>query len=99
MKNGFTSEQANFLVLEVKKYFPEAEIIVFGSRLNGNFTETSDLDICLKSEKPLELSSWAKLESNVAQSDLPFKVDFVDWMRITSDFQKIISKKMIRLER
>lgn len=98
MSRGFTPEQIATVVLLVRAYFPKAEILVFGSRLHGDFKKSSDLDICLRSPTPLKLSEWSKLESDFSQSDLPFKIDVIDWSRISEEFQNIVAGGCLKIE-
>jgi predicted nucleotidyltransferase len=93
MKVPYQKEHQKIIVDLINKYFPGCEISIFGSRADNTFKETSDLDLCLKSSKHLDLANWAKLEEEIAQTDIPFKVDLVDWHRVSPEFQKIISSK------
>lgn len=74
----------------IQKYFPGSRVMAFGSRVRGDFKRYSDLDICIDSGKILPLGRLAQLEEEFSQSDLLYKVDLVDWHRITPEFQKII---------
>ena len=93
---GATEEQLSAVIESIRKYFPSAQILFFGSRANGKFKPTSDLDVCLKDRQPLDLAQWAQLESDLSSSDLPYKVDLVDWSRVTPEFQKIIASSTIQ---
>lgn len=93
MKIPYTEEQKKFLLNTIHKYFPDCEVSVFGSRADNTFKATSDLDLCLKNSMILDLSKWAKLEEEISHSDIPFKVDLVDWFRVSPEFQKIILEK------
>lgn len=50
----------------------------------------SDLDLVLIDSKPLPLSIRAELNHAFSESDLPWKVDLVDWHSISPEFQKVI---------
>lgn len=52
----------------------------------------SDLDFAFKCNEGLELERKFKLEIEFEISDLPYKVDIVDYNRISEEFQKIIDK-------
>jgi type I restriction enzyme S subunit len=56
---------------------PDQEVLAFGSRATFLATPYSDLDLALKSEKPLILSLLANLRDACSSSDLTFKVDIV----------------------
>jgi predicted nucleotidyltransferase len=97
MKPWISSNDQNKIIDLIRIYFPDSEIYFFGSRVSGGFKETSDLDVCLKSQSALSLSSWAKLESDFVQSDLPYKVDLVDWARISPEFQSQIERSLLKI--
>ncbi len=64
----------------------------FGSRVRGTQRKFSDLDLCYKDEIPD--STIAYLEGEFSDSDLPFKVDIVNWNRCSSKFQETIQTEL-----
>lgn len=81
----------------LEKNIPNHQVWIFGSRAKGTAKNTSDLDICIKGERPLILNTLAHLRSDFSESNLPYKVDVVDWCEINEDFKKIIEKDKIPL--
>ncbi|MBF0105872.1 MAG: nucleotidyltransferase domain-containing protein [Deltaproteobacteria bacterium] len=75
------------------KYLPTHIVWAFGSRVCENPKKYSDLDIVIKTKAPLPVEIMAHLRDAFSESDLPFKVDVVDWSRISKKFQKIIKEK------
>ena len=74
------------------KYAPDNEIRVFGSRVQGTSTKTSDLDIALKGKERISRQAMNRLEEAFEYSDLPFRVDVLDWNALTPEFQKVIEQ-------
>jgi predicted nucleotidyltransferase len=70
----------------------------FGSRVNGRAKKYSDLDIAVLSDKPLSLYDYATLKEAFDESDLPYRVDIVDWAAVTETFQAIIQKNKITIQ-
>jgi len=68
----------------------------FGSRVMGNAKRLSDLDIFYKDAIPLY--DLHKLEEEFEESDLPFKVDIVDYNKCDDDFKKIIMSNYIQMQ-
>lgn len=93
MNIGWTPEQEKELKRIIFKYFPHIKILVFGSRSNGKFRPTSDLDLCLRGKSPLDLSQWSKCEEEISSTDIPFKIDLSDWHRMSAEFQEIVTEK------
>lgn len=99
MTLGVSEKQKDLILKVVASVFPDVEILLFGSRQRGNHKITSDLDLCLKGKDKLDLSKWAQLDELFTSSDLVFKVDLVDWHRITPEFQNIILKNCTQITR
>jgi len=76
----------------ISKNAPGLEIWVFGSRVNGTAKKFSDLDLAIISPEPLTLNLMTKLQNAFSESDLPIKIDIVDWSAISEEFKKIILK-------
>ena len=75
------------------KLVPEFEVRVFGSRVKGNTKSYSDLDLALVGAKKLDLKLKFELKEALAESDLPFRVEILDWQTLSDDFKKIINQK------
>lgn len=70
---------------------------VFGSRATWSAKTHSDLDLALKGEGRISKSVVAELEEAFSESDLPFKVDVVDWHAVAPKFQAVIDRDGISL--
>src|SRR3989338_1960520 len=69
----------------------EYEVRAFGSRVHKeNLKPFSDLDLVVMTEQPLDGARLGKLNEAFSASDLPFKVDVVDWSSISENFRKLI---------
>jgi predicted nucleotidyltransferase len=82
----------------LQRHVPEREVWAFGSRVQGNAKPFSDLDLAVLGEQPLELSIQAELAEEFSESDLPFKVDIVDWATTSERFRQIIRKEYVVLQ-
>jgi len=65
---------------------PEIEVLVFGSRARGGAKRFSDLDLALKGAGPLDPVLLGKLADAFETSALPWRVDLVDYHRLTPEF-------------
>ncbi len=66
-------------------------IYIFGSRSNNTAFDTSDLDLLIKDSEKLPLETYYALKDAFEYSDLPFRVDLLDWHRLSKDFQNTLS--------
>lgn len=78
----------------LQKHIPNREVWAFGSRAIWTAKEFSDLDLAVFGEKPLGLAVLAALREDFAESDLPFKVDVVEWATTGEAFRKAIERNM-----
>lgn len=79
----------------LKRHVPTAEVRVFGSRNTGTAKDHSDLDLAVVSDGPLDFRTKALLEESFEESDLPFRVDVVDWAAVSENFLRIIERKYV----
>ena len=79
-------------------HVPDREVWAFGSRVTGNATETSDLDLTIIGETPLDFETLAALRDAFSESRIPYKVDVVDWATISETFREIIGKDKIVIQ-
>lgn len=62
--------------------------ILFGSRARGTFKPTSDVDIALKGAITIKLI--AKIKAEFEESNLPFFVDIVDYVKVNEELKNHI---------
>jgi predicted nucleotidyltransferase len=74
------------------KHLPHYRIWAFGSRVKHTAKPYSDLDLAIIGDKPLGLMTLATLEQAFSESDLPFRVDLIDWATTQEHFRKIIQE-------
>ncbi|OGS46096.1 MAG: hypothetical protein A2539_05170 [Elusimicrobia bacterium RIFOXYD2_FULL_34_15] len=77
----------------LKKHVPNTEVWVFGSRLTKRIKKYSDLDLAIVSNQNISAKKMNALKDKFAESNLPFRVDLLDWNTITKEFKSIIKKK------
>ena len=75
------------------EYVPEYEVCAFGSRVKWTAKDYSDLDIAIVGSKPLSLRQKRRLTEAFEESNLPIRVDIVDWQSISEGFKKIIAEQ------
>jgi type I restriction enzyme S subunit len=79
------------------RHVPDATVWVFGSRATGNAKKYSDLDLCIKANQALGLGVMSAMAEDFSESDLPWKVDVVDWFSVSDAFKAIIGRDKVLL--
>lgn len=77
----------------LSEHIPAYEVRAFGSRVDGKTKRFADLDIVVMSEKPIPSEKMANIKEAFSESDLPFRVDILDWSGIGNEFKEIILRK------
>ena len=73
------------------KHVPGCEVRAFGSRVKWTAKDYSDLDLAVVGSKPLILRQRHQLAEAFEESDLPIRVDVLDWHTISEEFKRIIA--------
>jgi len=80
----------------LRTHVSKCEVWAFGSRVHGrNLKRFSDLDLAIITDKPLDSLLLADLKDAFSESDLPFKVDVLDWAVTSERFRRIIEKEHV----
>ncbi len=82
----------------LNKTVPDANVVIFGSRAIGNIKPHSDIDLCIMGNETLSLLQIAELKEAFSNSDLPVRVDIVEWATITPEFQQVIEKCSVPIQ-
>ena len=81
----------------LQQHLPQAEVWAYGSRVNGDGHEASDLDLVVRQPADLkqETNQLEDLRDALVESDLPIRVDVVDWARIPATFHREIERAYV----
>ena len=76
----------------VDAHLPDAEVLAFGSRVNGTSHQGSDLDLVTRNpiDPTLYQPGLSGLREALSESNLPILVDILDWARLPESFQQEI---------
>ncbi|MBU2655735.1 nucleotidyltransferase family protein [Acidomonas methanolica] len=88
-----TPEERAIVLRILNEIVPGREVRAFGSRVTGKAKPFSDLDLAIMGDEPLSLETRARLEEAFSDSELPWRVDVLDWAVTDNHFKEIICKK------
>ncbi len=86
---AITAADAQLLVSLIRKYLPATTVWAFGSRVKHTARPESDLDLVAFVPQGLE-SNLCDLRDELAESNLPFAVDILNWYDIPDSFRRNI---------
>lgn len=85
--------QLEVIKVILKKHVPDCEVRAFGSRVTWTAKDYSDLDLAVVGNEKLPTKTIFSIKEAFQESDLPFRVDVLDWNAISKEFQKVIKRK------
>ena len=83
----------------LRAHVPACEVWAFGSRARRQARRYSDLDIAIVPPAPLARGVRAAVAEAFTESDLPWKVDVLDWTEIDANFRTAIARDRVLLQR
>ena len=83
----------------LQKHVPQYEVWAFGSRVKGTARAFSDLDLAIITETPLAIDVSAGLKEDFSESDLPWKVDVLDWASASESFRRLVEREKVVVQR
>ena len=81
----------------LRRHVPDRKVLAFGSRATWTAKDYSDLDLAVLGDDPLPLDVASALAESFVESDLPFKVDVVDWASTSKNFREVIERDYVVL--
>lgn len=80
----------------LQQYLSGYPVWAFGSRVSGPCKPYSDLDLAIVGTQPLSFALLAEVAEAFSESDLPWKVDLIDWSTTSQAFrQRILARKLV----
>jgi predicted nucleotidyltransferase len=76
---------------------PGREVRAFGSRALEKAKPFSDLDLAVMGESPLGDSVLADLLEAFRETDLPFRLDVLDWAETGESFRQVVPRGSVVL--
>ncbi len=82
-------------------YLPTVDAWAYGSRVNGEAHDASDLDLVLRSAdlSPIPIEQLVDFLDALRESSIPIIVEARDWARLPPSFHPQIMKKYVVLKK
>lgn len=93
-----SQEQWDIVRGVLKRHLPGTEVWAFGSRAKWTAKAYSDLDLAAITDRPLPLAVSAAIADEFSNSNLPWKVDLVDWAAISDGFRAIVARDKVVIQ-
>ena len=94
MIKGVTPNEYNEILNILNKY--DGEFFAYGSRVKGDFSKSSDLDILIKSNNYENIIN--NLKSDFDNSHISYIVNFTNANTISEDFYNLIKNDLVKIK-
>lgn len=94
---AISAEQMLFLLNVIRESIPDTTVWAFGSRITDKYRPMSDLDLAVLCDKKTARKNLPWLNEALIESDLPFKVQVLDYNRLPQNMQDIIKQQYVVL--
>ena len=92
---GVTTDELIIVKKIIRKLASDCTVVAFGSRQKGTHKPYSDLDLAFIQDdgQRLGLRKKADLKEQFMESDLPYRVDIIDYNGCSLEFKAIIDEQ------
>jgi predicted nucleotidyltransferase len=70
---------------------------IFGSRAQNTNRKYSDLDLGILGKASVSISKIAHIKNDLEESNLPYRVDLIDFTTVTDKFKNSAMRKVIEI--
>ncbi len=81
----------------LRRRLGQTEVRLVGSRARGPAKRYADVDLLIMNPRPLPPLTRALLRTDFEESDIPYKVDLVEWADLSQPFRRRLEKESVRL--
>lgn len=76
--------------LDISKY----KVFFFGSRVSGGGNQYSDIDIGIEGAREVPYEIMAKIKDDIDNLPILYKIEVIDFKKISSDFREVASSHL-----
>lgn len=95
MISGITEKEEK-IIKEILSNYPY-EFYYYGSRVKGDFTKGSDLDVLIKNENAIEQNIIDEISLKFNESIIPYRVNFSDYKKMSEKFYNLIKNDLVKV--
>ena len=95
MVEGITQNEEK-IIKDILKDYPY-DFYYYGSRVKGDYTKGSDLDILIKNDNEIPQNIIEELNLKFNVSIIPYKVNFCDFALMDTHFYELIKNDLVKI--
>lgn len=90
MSDIIKQEYKSAILKAIAYHFPEAKVMLFGSRARGTHKAGSDIDLALDIGQPIKLHNMARIRVTLENLPIALGMDIVDMHNIPAELKQRI---------
>ncbi len=90
MNESISSDYKKSILKAIEYHFPQARVILFGSRARSTNAHGSDIDIAIDAGEPIKLREMTRMRATIENLPISLEVDIVDVHNVPIELKKII---------
>ena len=83
-------EYKDSILKAIAYHYPQAKVILFGSRARGTHRPGSDIDVALDIGEPIKLREMSRIRITLENLPISLEIDIVDMHNIPDELKQII---------
>ena len=97
MIKGILPKHEEIIKKILKPYVLDYTFFYYGSRVRETYSPVSDLDILIKGNEEMPLTTLTEIKQMFDASSLPYVVNFTDYNKIDTSFYELIKKDLVSI--
>lgn len=98
-KVAVSADHLRMLLELIERFIPAATVWAFGSRIKGTHLPASDLDLAVHCDRQTAADALLKFRDALEESNLPFKVQVLDYHTLPENMQSNIKSGYVEIYR
>lgn len=95
MNDNVKQEYKSLILKAITYHFPEAKVMLFGSRARGTNKPGSDIDLAIDIGEPIKLREMTRMRVTLENLPISLGMDIVDMHNIPDELKAIIAREGI----
>ena len=88
--DSLKQEYKDLILKAIAYHYPDAKVILFGSRARGTHRPGSDIDVAIDTGEPIKLREMSRIRVTLGNLPISLEMDIVDMHNIPNELKQII---------
>ena len=90
MNQNISLDYKKAILKAIEYHFPQAKVILFGSRARGTNAAGGDIDVAIDIGQPIKLREMTRIRATLENLPISLEIDIVDMHNIAGELKAIV---------